>query len=95
MSPLPHNILSQQPFYHLYISSSSITNIIMPSSQRQTVNAHCHAAKHARAESLVIYNVEHSLGARGQLTGGYMLITLCFFNQFVHTFPRGDMLITF
>ena len=36
-----------------------------------------------------------TLGARGQLTGGYMLITLCFFKQFVHTFPRGDMLITF
>ena len=37
----------------------------------------------------------HSLGERGQLTGGYMLITLWFFKQFVHTFPRGDMLITF
>ena len=36
-----------------------------------------------------------SLGARGHLTGGYMLITLWFFKQFVHTFPRGDMLITF
>ena len=35
------------------------------------------------------------LGARGHLTGGYMLITLWFFKQFVHTFPRGDMLITF
>ena len=36
-----------------------------------------------------------TLGARGYLTGGYMLITLWFFKQFVHTFPRGDMLITF
>ena len=36
-----------------------------------------------------------SLGARGYLTGGYMLNTLWFFKQFVHTFPRGDMLITF
>ena len=36
-----------------------------------------------------------SLGERGQLTGGYMLFTLCFFKQFVHTSPRGDMLITF
>ena len=36
-----------------------------------------------------------ALGEKGQLTGGYMLITLWFFKQFVHTFPRGDMLITF
>ena len=36
-----------------------------------------------------------TLGARGHLTGGYMLITLWFFKQFVHTFPRRDMLITF
>ena len=36
-----------------------------------------------------------TLGKKGQLTGGYMLITLWFFKQFVHTFPRGDMLITF
>ena len=30
-----------------------------------------------------------TLGEMGQLTGGYMLITLWFFEQFVHTFPRG------
>ena len=36
-----------------------------------------------------------TLRARGHLTEGYMLITLWFFKQFVHTFPRGDMLITF
>ena len=35
------------------------------------------------------------LGKRGQLTRGYMLIILCFFKQFVHTFPRVNMLITF
>ena len=38
---------------------------------------------------------DETLGEKGQLTGGYMLITLWFFKQFVHTFPRGDMLITF
>ena len=43
---------------------------------------------------LDIYETQ-TLGARGHLTGGYMLITLWFFEQFVHTFPRGDMLITF
>ena len=36
-----------------------------------------------------------TLGEKGQLTGGYMLIILWFFKQFVHTFPRGNMLITF
>ena len=41
------------------------------------------------------HGAQESLGERGQLTGGYMLITLWFFKQFVHTFPRGDMLITF
>ena len=38
---------------------------------------------------------QETLGERGQLTGGYMLIILWFFKQFVHTFLRGDMLITF
>ena len=38
---------------------------------------------------------EAPLGERGPLTGGYMLITLWFFKQFIHTFPRGDLLITF
>ena len=47
-----------------------------------------HQQRHVDQESF-------TLGEKGQLTGGYMLITLWFLKQFVHNFSRGDMLITF
>ena len=66
--------------------------------QRKSSQQLCLSFNEARHEMIAALKVackEKTLGERGQLTGGYMLITLWFFKQFVCTFPRGNMLITF